>query len=181
MEIKNEITGLEEAKRKFNKLAELTDDLDSAWYEIGEVLADSTKQRFETSEAPDGSSWAANAQTTILRYLGKYKTSFSKKTGKITAKGSSRAINKRPGIGETGLLSKTITYQVDAEGLLVGTPMEYGGTFHFGADKGEYGTASNGAPVPWGDIPGREFLGVSAADADHIEQILTEHIERFDD
>ena len=38
---------------------------------IGELLTESTKQRFATGTAPDGSRWPANARGTLERLLAK--------------------------------------------------------------------------------------------------------------
>lgn len=37
--------------------------------QIGDFLLDTTKQRFATSTAPDGTPWASNSQVIILQYL----------------------------------------------------------------------------------------------------------------
>lgn len=144
---------------------------------IGESLEFSTKRRFETSTAPDGSSWAPNAESTFLSYLGAFKGSTTKK-GKLSKKGIERAINKKPLIGETRSLSSNITYQLIGDDTLeVGSPQVYAGTQQFGAKKGEFGKTRRGASIPWGDIPAREFLGLSADDRrtvlDIVQQFLT--------
>lgn len=54
--------------------------------------------------------------------------------------------------------------------------MEYAATQQFGAKKGEFRSTKNGAPVPWGDIPARPFLGISADDEDKIIEIIQSHL-----
>ena len=80
--------------------------------EIGELLVDSTKRRFSTSNGPDGKRWAENSDITILQYLGRYKGSF-KKNGGLSAKGASRLGGKKPLIGESGSLSSQISKKID--------------------------------------------------------------------
>lgn len=140
--------------------------------QIGEVLVDSTKQRFKTATAPDGSKWEDNAEVTILRYLRfkSGKTSFKKKGG-LTKKGRQRFASKRPGTGETERLQTQIFYNVKAGVLEVGSPLKYSGTFHFGAKKGQYGKG-----VPWGDIPGREIVGLSEADSELTLAIVSSYL-----
>lgn len=136
---------------------------------VGETLAESTKRRFETSTAPDGSRWESNSQTTILNYLGYFKSSFGK-SGKISAKGAARAGAKKPLIGETHALSTTITWQLDGYSVLIGSPMIYAGVQQFGAKQGEFSSTPS---VPWGDIPARPFLGISDEDREDILDIIS--------
>lgn len=140
--------------------------------QIGEFLVDSTKRRFSNSIGPDGQRWAPNTETTILRYLGVYKGSISRRNGKMTKKGAERAGSKRPLIGETGSLSSQISYQVDGEGTLyIGSSMIYAAVQQFGAKKREFQ-----GKAPWGDIPARPFLGVSDQDRSNILDTLSDYL-----
>lgn len=120
--------------------------------EIGEELAESTRQRFSSSTAPDGSRWAPNAPATLARKRG-----------------------TRP-LVDSGILGGGITYQLVDGGVEIGSSRIYAGTQQLGAKRGQYGRTSRGAPIPWGDIPARPFLGVSAADEQIILGILADHI-----
>lgn len=144
--------------------------------DIGEYLLKSTKERFSTSTAPDGSRWAPNTQVTILRYLNKYSGSFNKRDGRLFKAGAGRASSKKPLIGETGSLSSQIFWQLDGiDSLLVGSPMQYAAAQHFGMPKGYAGTDKHGRSIPWGDIPARPFLGISEQDSLSILDIIEEH------
>lgn len=152
-----------------NRLASIGDNLHPALLQIGEVLVDSTKQRFATSTAPDGTRWAANSQTTILMYLDRYKGSYSKRDGRLTKKGATRASGKRPLLGETGDLSRQISYSVEGnDALYVGSSMIYAATQQFGAKRHEFQ-----GKAPWGDIPARPFLGLSNSDRSTILDIIS--------
>lgn len=160
-----------------NVLAALNDlsgkigDLSQVLSDIGETLIESTKRRFDSSTGPDGEAWAPNTQTTILQYLGAYKSSFSRKTGLISAKGAERAMNKKPLIGETRSLMSTINWQLDGPNkLFVGSPMIYAGVQQFGASAHKFGAA------PWGDIPARPFLGISEEDRRDILDVITDYL-----
>lgn len=143
-----------QVRHSFARLAASAKNPRPVLEEIGELLIDSTKQRFGTSRGPDGTPWAKNSPTTILQYLGRYKSSFSKRDGRMTKKGAERAGSKRPLIGETGDLSREIFKRVDGNyTLFVGSTQQYGAVQQFGAKKGAFGKA------PWGDIPARPFLG----------------------
>lgn len=143
---------------------------------IGEALVESTKRRFADSVGPDGRKWAENSETTKELYANKFKASRTKK-GRRSAAGKKRIANKKPLIGETRSLSTTITYQVRAGTLSVGSPMEYASTHQFGARRGQFGRSRRGGPIPWGNVPARPFLGISAADRDEILALVREILE----
>lgn len=120
------------------------------WAQLGEALTETTKARFRTSRAPDGSSWVANSFVTLQR------------------KG-----NKRPLIGESRSLSTQIFREVLSDGVAIGSTVKYAAVHQFGARKGQFGKTRRGAPIPWGDIPARPFLGISSEDEQNIERIVS--------
>lgn len=128
-------------------LQRASDNLRPALVEIGESLTESTKKRFLTTTAPDGSDWALNSILSTLLY----------KEG------------DRP-LTDSMTLGNTINYQVlDATSLAIGSPMEYAAMMQFGGTKSEF-------PWLWGDIPARPFLGISADDKDEILTIIQDHL-----
>lgn len=137
---------------------------------IGENLVDSTKQRFQTSTAPDGSRWKPNTVATLLGYIGKYAGSY-RKDGRVTSKGGNRIAGKKPLIGETSSLSGNITYRLVADGLEIGSPQKYAAMQQFGGQKSEF-------PNLWGDIPARPFLGVSTSDEDMMIETVENYLQR---
>ncbi len=163
------------AKAALQGLEDRSRDLAGPLKVIGEYLAESTKRRFETSTAPDGSRWEPNSETAFLGYLGRFKGSY-RKDGKLSAGGQRRAAGKKPLVGETRALSTTINYQVQGNELRVGSPLVYAPTHQFGAAKGEYGKTRRGAPIPWGDIPARPFLGASDEDERLALDVLQDYI-----
>lgn len=131
--------------------------------DLGEHLSETTKRRFETSTAPDGSRWAPNTETTYLRYLGNF-SGGTLKDGRLNAKGAARAANKKPLIGETRSLSTSINYLAGSDFVEIGSPMVYAAVQQFGAAAGSFA----GGKSPWGDIPARPFLGLSGEDQAEI-------------
>lgn len=113
---------------------------------IGESLVLSTKKRFESSTAPDGSRWTPNKPSTLKRKKG-----------------------NKPLIGKTGLLSQQISYALDGDGLRIGSPMEYAAMQQFGGKKSRF-------PNLWGDIPARPFLGISDADETMILKTVNDYL-----
>lgn len=132
----------------------------------GEILVDSTTRRFAKGAGPDGRRWKRNAPSTIERYMAAFGNS------------RRRQGTKRPLIGESLSLSTTISSSVSGRTLSVGSPMIYASTQHFGASRGAFGSTRRGSPIPWGDIPARPFLGISAEDREDILDSLREILER---
>lgn len=113
---------------------------------IGESLVLSTKKRFETSTAPDGSRWDPNKPSTLARKKG-----------------------NKPLIGKTGNLAQQISYAIDGDGLRIGSPMVYAAMQQFGGKKSQF-------PNLWGDIPARPFLGISDADEQMILSTVNDYL-----
>lgn len=177
----------DEITQALNKLSKLPNSdkiTHSILDQIGDFLVDTTKQRFATSTAPDGTPWASNSQVTILQHLrfksGRYegkqrvgtKDGFlykkGEKKGKLAAKGVAVVTSKKPLIGETGSLASQIFKRFDSSGaLLIGSTREYAAVQQFGARKNQFGKA------PWGDIPARPFLGISNSDESTILDLIS--------
>jgi phage virion morphogenesis protein len=158
------------------RLAELSrrvEDLRPALKEMGEDLVATTQARFASTTAPDGSRWAPNSQTTILRYLARDGAGkVTNKKGKLNAKGIASVMGKKPLSGDSGNLADRINYDVvDGHTLLVGSPEKYAGVQQFGAARGSLGRGA-----PWGDIPARPFLGVSEEDGRSILAVLESYL-----
>lgn len=136
-------------------------DMTPVMADIGEYLVTSTKDRFPTGTAPDGTKWAAKSQTTLDRYGAR----------------KSNRVDRRPLFGPTGMLSQQIHSAAATTSVIWGSNLIYSGVMQFGAAKGAFGSMSNGSPIPWGNIPARPFIGVSQTDETHIIDILGEWLE----
>ncbi len=165
-----------------------TSNLKPVMSEIGEEMLESVKKRFETSTGPDGQKWAANKESTLLKMLSQTKGNFKIKTvtsksgnkreikvGGLRKKGQERVSGKKPLIGESKALSGTINYRATSDSLKVGSNMIYSRVQQFGAGKGAFGSTKRGAPIPWGTIPGRPYLGFS----DEDRSIILETVEKY--
>jgi phage virion morphogenesis protein len=148
-----------------NLLIQRSGRLRPALVAIGENLAESTRRRFETSTGPDGRRWAPNSRVTIERFLDR-PGAYSKKTGKISAKGATLATGKKPLVGRTRLLGNQIVWQAGGTSVAIGSNRIQAGVQQFGAAARQFGKA------PWGAIPARPFLGISTQDkADILETV----------
>ncbi|WP_342596323.1 phage virion morphogenesis protein [Salinicola lusitanus] len=121
--------------------------LQPAFKAIGEAMVASTHERFQEKEAPDGTPWTPLSETTVER------------------KGHDRILE-----GESGQLARQIHYETNDDELLWGSSMIYAAMQHYGGEQSEF-------PHLWGDIPGREFLGVSSDDRDEVLDTLSLYLE----
>lgn len=136
-----------EVRRKLDELIARGGDLSPALLEIGEVLTNSTKERFQTETDPSGRRWEENSAVTAER----------KTNPKI--------------LTESGLLGGQIAPQLIDGGnaVAVGSNRIYAAMMQFGGTKSQW-------PHLWGDIPGRPFLGFSSEDRDRVLEILRDYL-----
>lgn len=153
-------TGLARISASLGDLTELMQD-------IGELLANSTEERFQEGAGPDGTPWAPKSQTTIDRY----------RTNESL--GTNASIPFQPLIGASRRLSSEIHYQVTARSVEIGSSLIYAAVQQFGAGKGAFGTAANNSPIPWGPIPARPFIGVSDEDETAVVATVDEWLARI--
>ena len=144
----------DKAQAALNRLIAAGTDTTPLMKDIGEYLLRTTKDRFVEQKAPNGTPWAALSSATKKR----------------------KKRNAEKILTESGILRGQLTFQVGPDSVLVGSPTIYAGTHQFGASKGAYGTTSKGAPIPWGDIPARPFLGLSGDDATEIEALVNRYV-----
>ncbi len=159
----------------FAALQGKVEDMTPVLAAIGEDMTERIKMRFGTATGPDGTRWKSNAASTLLNYLQK-RGGFSKKTGRITAKGQQLASNKRPLQGDSGDLARQIFPEASSDELSVGSTMIYAAMQHFGGKKAEF-------PKLWGDIPARPFFPITPAgelyqsEADEIVDRISQYLQ----
>ena len=173
-------------RQVLRQLREAVDDMTPAMKAVAGQLETSAKNRFLTKKAPDGSTWARLATATQRRRLKKGR----RRNDKLVF---------------SGALRDSIHSDFDSRSAVVGTDAPYGRTHQEGAERGEFGSFSivragiagrrqrllgqavkagltsrrrAGIPIPWGDIPARPFLGLSADDREDIVDIIRSHLTR---
>lgn len=139
------------------RLLNQTGNISPALNQIGQQLLKSTRQRFATKTAPDGTRWEDNSLLTRIR------------------KGRNDPLIGRG--GAHGGLVGSFSPKVNANTLTIGTSKEYAAVQHFGARQGQFGKSSRNTPLPWGNIPARPFLGISEQDSVEILDIIKEHLQ----
>jgi phage virion morphogenesis protein len=142
-------------------------DLRPVLPEIGEDMTESTKQRFASATAPDGSAWAPNSTVTLANYGVNFAR---KKDGTPTKRSAQKLASKKPLMGETRALETTINYQVTgSHSVSIGSPMVYAAMQQHGGTKGDF-------PHLWGDIPARQYLGASDADKANVVSLVRRYL-----
>ncbi|MDD4930511.1 MAG: phage virion morphogenesis protein [Gallionella sp.] len=140
---------------------------------IGEHLVKTTKARFDTSTAPDGTKWKPNKESTYLKQLVNSKGGISKslhgKSGRINASGERKIMSKRPLVDKGPLGRSSISYYLSGGDLFWGSSMKYAAMQQFGGEKSRF-------PNLWGDIPDRPFLGVSLDDESKILSVVNDFL-----
>lgn len=136
------------------KLAAL--DTAAMFDEIGAELVSSTQRRFTGQHDVDGNPW--------------------KQSWRAAQQGGQT-------LRDTGRLMNSMTHNVLANGVEVGTDFEYAHVLHFGAEiypkTAEYLTFAVGGQYRKSKhvtIPPREFLGLDAEDEQNILDIIGRHI-----
>lgn len=144
----------DEVRAAFDRLIAAVHDMTPLMRDIGEHLLSTTRERFRSQKAPDGTPWAPLSEST--------KAKKTRNVGKI--------------LTERGFLSGNLAYRAGSDEVLVGSPSVYAGTHQFGAEEGAFGTTGAGRPIPWGTIPARPFLGVSDDDASEIRALVNDYL-----
>lgn len=81
----------------------------------------------------------------------------------------------------SGRLQASIVPYADNETAAAGTNVIYAALQNNGAKQGAFGHTKRGAPIPWGDVPGRRFIPVDdngQITPTALERVL-EAIDRF--
>lgn len=146
--IKINVVGEGVINKALNKLLRQGSELNPVLAEIGEYLVDSTKERFDDQQAPNGTPWEELSPLTLSR----------KPSGKKILS------------GESGSLRDNINYQITGNTLQVGSNEEYAAMQQFG------GTTSSRSMFPNQEIPARPFLGVAPFERKEILAILRDHL-----
>lgn len=136
------------------------DDLTPVHSDIATHMVKATRGRFVSSTAPDGTRWRDKRPATLAAYL---------------ARGDGK--RPKPLIGPSGRLGREIAKFATRESAEIGSALEYSGVMQDGAKKGAFGIGRNKRPVPWGDIPARVWLGISAEDEKNILDIVDEFMD----
>lgn len=135
------------------------EDMTPLFQDVTEYMIEATRRRFITGTAPDGTKWAPKKQSTLDRY-------------KRLGYGNLR----KTLIGPGKRLSREVVGAASRSGAVIGSALIYSGVMQEGAAKGEFGTDKRGRPIPWGRIPARVWLGISAEDERAIAEIADEYL-----
>ncbi len=143
-----DVLKVKDLAKKLNSYSLSNSERQSLLRSLGLEIEEQTKERIEhTKTAPDGSPWAEVSEIT-RRYAYRGSTLF-----------------------RSGYLLQSIESQVSSWQVLVGATREYAAVHQFGVKRGDFGTDSDGRPIPWADIPARPYLGLGTDDISELEEI----------
>lgn len=149
----------------FERLAAKMTDMTPVMQDLGELLVNSTKQRFPEGVSPDGTPWAPKSQATI--------DAFRSREGRK----KNASIDFRPLFGPSGRLSSEFSWEAGPSSVEIGSSLIYAAVQQFGAAKGAFGATSKGSSIPWGNIPARPFLGISDEDEVNIRATIADYLD----
>ena len=139
----------------FTRLLKSGQDSQPLLASVGELLLNSTRARFADEKDPDGNPWEPLKASTRAR----------------KTKNPDRILTASGLLGGSSINTRAGRRQVE-----IGSSRLYAATHQFGAKKGQFGSTQRGAPIPWGDIPARPFLGLSAQDKEDIEATISDYL-----
>lgn len=133
-------------KQALHNLLAVTSDLSPALKAIGELLVESTQQRFSSGTGPDGQPWQANSAVTI------------KRKGRNTP------------LVDSGTLMQQIHAHVIGNSLEVSSSMEYAAMQQFGGTKAEFPSLWSDIPArPFMGISNSDEDAILAEIRRHVE------------
>ncbi|MGZ9811277.1 phage virion morphogenesis protein [Pseudoroseicyclus sp. H15] len=128
--------------------------------QLGDYLAGSARDRIENGVDVDGNPFATLAQTTLDRY----------------AKSTPPKVSRSP-LWQSGMFRRGLFHDSGPDFVEWGSNAIQAAIMQFGAEKGAFGQTSRGAPIPWGNIPARPFIGVSDDDETAMVALIEEWLE----
>jgi phage virion morphogenesis protein len=158
-----------EIRRELGRLAARLANLRPFYKNVGEELVQSTQERFNAQQDPEGHPWKKDLPGTWAR----------KKTKRI--------------LRESGQLQDTIHYQADGDKVMIGSSKVYAAIHQFGGKTAAHtirpkrkkalfwpGAAHPMKSVrhPGSRIPARPFLGVSERDKTRILEIAADFLAK---
>lgn len=140
--------------------------------QIAQIVAEGSKERFETEKSPEGERWEPLSPATLeararRRTRRKDGTSgYRTKRGKLSKRAERIIASGRP-LKDTGRLMRSIATKATAEAAVIGTNLVQAAIQQLG------GKAGRGKKV---EIPARPYLGVSSSEEADIMELINEFI-----
>jgi len=139
------------------KLVAAGGKLKPALRDIGDMMVSRITEGFDQTESPYGKKWQELKPETKVNRLRHNKSNFNK-SGKISARGRREAIAGFSPLTDTGKLRNSITRNVSANSVDVGTGLIYATTQQFGSEDGT--------------IPARPFMPMDGLPDDWAQEVL---------
>lgn len=151
--VEHDLSGVERLARRIDRLSRA--DRQQLAEQVGAEMESQIRVRIsDTKQSPDGDPWPA------------WSTHYA-----ATRHGGQSLLQA------DGDLLDSITYAASADSAEAGSNMIYAGVQNEGAEQGEFGETGRGQPIPFGDIPAREFVGVGDDDMAGIEAVMDDWLD----
>lgn len=124
---------------------------------VAQLVEMQSKERFDTQTDPDGNRWKEISAVTAAYYRKKF-------------------ITHRSLLFISGFLRESIESQVNSWQAVIGATRIYAATHQYGAEKGQFGRTKRNAPIPWGRIPPRPYLGLNDENVSEISRCVDEYL-----
>lgn len=140
------------------RLSEGLGDMTPVMGAIADAWLQNTQDRMLRGEQPDGQAFAPRSPVTLEQYAA-------------SGFGAFAAVP----LFRKGWMRDDLFPQYGSDFASINSNALQAAVMQFGAEQGAFGQTSRGAPIPWGDIPARPFLGVS----DDDERMFIEELEEW--
>lgn len=165
-----------ELQAALQRLSRKLGDLTPVMRDIGELIIERTKDRFETETGPDGQRWKPLADSTLLGLMKRAAGGRIAKKGGGTKVSAIKALARKRILFQDGDLSRQFHYQAGRDAVTVSNAMKYAAIHQFG------GQAGRGKKVT---IPARPFLPITSSgqwlgtdDREAVMEILADWLAR---
>lgn len=134
------------------------DHLEPALASIGQVLKERVRLTFTDLKTPDGVTWKPLSPVTKFNRAKRVGGGVYNKAGTRTTKKFTDAYLSANPLNDTGVLRDSIAYQLSGQAVEIGTNAPQAAMMNFGAKQGAFGKNKRNTPIPWGDVPARQFM-----------------------
>ncbi|TXF11921.1 phage virion morphogenesis protein [Pelomicrobium methylotrophicum] len=126
-------------RRALSDLQRRVGDMTPAMHAIGQALMEGSRERILQGRDWTGAAFAPNSPATLARKKG-----------------------SKPLIDSKSFVTSRLHYEAGRDSVAVGSSAVQAAVLQFGAKRGQFGQTKRGGKIPWGDIPARRYLPVTA-------------------
>lgn len=174
MRISGQLAGLNGAQREITRLIVKLTKARKYFENVGRYVQRQTiHERFDKEQSPNGEKWKPLSSSRVKQRMKRHKS------------GNMKILQ------DTGELRRSIKYQADDEGVIIGSNLNYAKLHQFGGTRtlkreGTYKhnyskTKREGERYSYQRqirIPARPYLGITQSEVEHIKELLIQYMKR---